>query len=169
MATIIVLFNLKPGVDPGRYEAWARSTDLPIVRGLPAVQGFDVHRFCAGRPLRLCGVTLPSAVGLEGHSDDTSGGLVTAKDRQSVQCDFCHRLVDPPAAHQVFLRKLQEFGPGQKPVPLTLFFVFQFSRKINRGCKNIADLQCFSQHPPWRNSPASDHDHCVKLMPELGN
>jgi len=32
-------------------------------------QGFDVHRFCAGRPLRLCGVTLPSEVGLEGHSD----------------------------------------------------------------------------------------------------
>ena len=44
MATIIVLFNLKPGVDPERYEAWARSTDLPIVRGLPAVQGFDVQR-----------------------------------------------------------------------------------------------------------------------------
>ncbi len=44
MATIIVLFNLKPGVDPAQYEAWARSTDLPIVRGLPAVQGFDVHR-----------------------------------------------------------------------------------------------------------------------------
>jgi len=32
---------------------------------------------------------------LEGHSDDTSGGLVTAEDRQGVQCDFCHRLVDP--------------------------------------------------------------------------
>jgi hypothetical protein len=44
MATIIVLFNLKPGVDPGEYEAWARSTDLLIVRGLPAVLGFDVHR-----------------------------------------------------------------------------------------------------------------------------
>ena len=32
---------------------------------------------------------------VEGRSDDTSGGLMTAKDRQSVQCDFCHRLVDP--------------------------------------------------------------------------
>lgn len=31
----------------------------------------------------------------EGRSADTSGGLVTAKDRESVQCDFCHRLVDP--------------------------------------------------------------------------
>ena len=44
MATIIVLFNLKPGVSAERYEAWARSTDLPIVRGLPAVQAFDVQR-----------------------------------------------------------------------------------------------------------------------------
>jgi hypothetical protein len=31
----------------------------------------------------------------EGRSVDTSGGLVTAKDREGVQCDFCHRLVDP--------------------------------------------------------------------------
>ncbi len=50
---------------------------------------------------------------LEGHSDDTTGGLVTAKDRQSVQCDFCHRLVDPhyvpgvsPAADQQILADL---------------------------------------------------------------
>ncbi len=32
-------------------------------------QGVDVHRFRAGRPLRLCGVTVPAEVGLEGHSD----------------------------------------------------------------------------------------------------
>jgi hypothetical protein len=32
---------------------------------------------------------------LEGRSTDTGGGMVTAKDRQGVQCDFCHRLVDP--------------------------------------------------------------------------
>jgi hypothetical protein len=31
----------------------------------------------------------------EGRSTDTSGGMITAKDRQGVQCDFCHRLVDP--------------------------------------------------------------------------
>lgn len=31
----------------------------------------------------------------EGRSVDTKGGLLNAKDRQSVQCDFCHRLVDP--------------------------------------------------------------------------
>jgi hypothetical protein len=32
---------------------------------------------------------------LEGRSVDTSGGLMNAKDRQGVQCDFCHRMVDP--------------------------------------------------------------------------
>lgn len=32
-------------------------------------QGYDVHRFRAGRPLRLCGVELESEVGLDGHSD----------------------------------------------------------------------------------------------------
>jgi len=32
-------------------------------------QGFDVHRFRAGRPLYLGGYEVPSAVGLDGHSD----------------------------------------------------------------------------------------------------
>jgi 2-C-methyl-D-erythritol 2,4-cyclodiphosphate synthase len=31
--------------------------------------GWDVHRLSAGRPLILGGVTVPSALGLEGHSD----------------------------------------------------------------------------------------------------
>ncbi len=31
--------------------------------------GYDVHRFVAGRPLRLGGVTIPHAFGLDGHSD----------------------------------------------------------------------------------------------------
>lgn len=32
-------------------------------------QGFDTHRLVAGRPLKLGGVTVPFAKGLEGHSD----------------------------------------------------------------------------------------------------
>lgn len=42
MSTIVVLFNLKPGVDPAQYEAWARSTDLPVVNRLDAVERFEV-------------------------------------------------------------------------------------------------------------------------------
>lgn len=44
MQTLIVLFRLKPGADVSVYEAWARSTDLPIVRQLPSVAAFDVFR-----------------------------------------------------------------------------------------------------------------------------
>ena len=32
-------------------------------------QGFDVHAFAPGRPLRLCGVDIPYEKGLLGHSD----------------------------------------------------------------------------------------------------
>lgn len=36
-------------------------------------QGFDVHPFRAGRPLKLCGSTLPGETGLDGHSDADVG------------------------------------------------------------------------------------------------
>ena len=44
MARIIVLFNLKDGVDPAEYEAWAAQTDSPTVNALGSVEGFTVHR-----------------------------------------------------------------------------------------------------------------------------
>lgn len=44
MATLIVLFNLKKGASVEQYEAWARTTDLPIVRALPSIGGFDSFR-----------------------------------------------------------------------------------------------------------------------------
>jgi hypothetical protein len=37
---VLVLFNLRPGVNPVDYEA---STDAPTVRGLASVAGFRVH------------------------------------------------------------------------------------------------------------------------------
>ena len=40
---IIVLFNLRPGVDPSAYESWAKSTDIPVVNGLSSISGFSVH------------------------------------------------------------------------------------------------------------------------------
>ena len=37
-------------------------------------QGYDIHRFAAGRPLVLAGITIPdSPVGLDGHSDADVG------------------------------------------------------------------------------------------------
>lgn len=41
---IVALFNLKDGVHPGDYEAWARERDLPGVRALGSVNSFDVLR-----------------------------------------------------------------------------------------------------------------------------
>jgi hypothetical protein len=40
----------------------------------------------------------------EGRSVDTSGDLLTAKDRNGVQCDFCHRMVD------------YDYKPGISPI-----------------------------------------------------
>ncbi|MEO1247046.1 MAG: REDY-like protein HapK [Pseudomonadota bacterium] len=44
MKRIVVLFNLKPGVDVDAYESWARSTDLPTVNALQSVDRFTVHK-----------------------------------------------------------------------------------------------------------------------------
>lgn len=44
---IVVLFNLREGVDVHDYEQWARTTDMPTVRSLESIDGFDVLR-CAG-------------------------------------------------------------------------------------------------------------------------
>ena len=40
---IVVLFNLKPGVDAAAYEAWAASADIPIVNALASIDSFSVH------------------------------------------------------------------------------------------------------------------------------
>ena len=54
--------------DLTRVEA----TLLP--RLLPRIgTGFDVHRLAPGRPLILCGVTVPHELGLDGHSDADVG------------------------------------------------------------------------------------------------
>ncbi|MEM7504025.1 MAG: REDY-like protein HapK [Pseudomonadota bacterium] len=44
MTRIVVLFNLKPQIDPSEYEEWARKTDIPIVNALSSVSSFTVHR-----------------------------------------------------------------------------------------------------------------------------
>ncbi len=44
MTYLIVLFNLKSGASPKAYETWARNTDIPNVRALGSIAGFDVFR-----------------------------------------------------------------------------------------------------------------------------
>ena len=43
------------------------------MKGMRIGQGFDVHRFRSGRPLKLCGRTIPGEPGLDGHSDADVG------------------------------------------------------------------------------------------------
>lgn len=45
-----------------------------LARMIPRMgTGFDVHRIAAGRPMVLCGVAVPCAFGLDGHSDADVG------------------------------------------------------------------------------------------------
>ena len=44
MKNIVVLFNLKLGVDSDAYEQWAKSTDLPIVNALESIDKFEVFK-----------------------------------------------------------------------------------------------------------------------------
>ena len=44
MTRIVVLFNLQEGVDVAEYEAWAKTSDIPTVRGLKSTDGFTVHK-----------------------------------------------------------------------------------------------------------------------------
>ena len=43
-STVIVLFNLKPGIDGSEYENWAKTVDLPTVRNLTSIDDFRVLR-----------------------------------------------------------------------------------------------------------------------------
>lgn len=55
-------------------EDLARLEAQHLPRFLPAMgTGFDVHRLVEGRPLILCGVTIPHPLGLDGHSDADVG------------------------------------------------------------------------------------------------
>jgi hypothetical protein len=44
MTTLIVPLKLRPTSDVGVYEDWVRDRDLPIVRGLPSIDSFDLHK-----------------------------------------------------------------------------------------------------------------------------
>ncbi|WP_159996450.1 bifunctional 2-C-methyl-D-erythritol 4-phosphate cytidylyltransferase/2-C-methyl-D-erythritol 2,4-cyclodiphosphate synthase [Roseomonas sp. 18066] len=55
-------------------EDLSRAEAALLPRYLPAMgTGFDVHRLVEGRPLVLCGVTIPHPLGLDGHSDADVG------------------------------------------------------------------------------------------------
>lgn len=69
---------LVPGAESNVKITWpedlARVEAHLAARMIPRMgTGFDVHRLVEGRPLILCGVTVPHPLGLSGHSDADVG------------------------------------------------------------------------------------------------
>lgn len=54
-------------------DDFIRAEALPCQTETRLGSGFDVHRFCAGNRIRLCGVAIPFERALEGHSDADVG------------------------------------------------------------------------------------------------
>jgi hypothetical protein len=76
---IVVLFNLKAGVDPAEYEAWARARDLPNVNALKSVSNFRVLRsqgLMSGAAAPYQYVELIELHSLEGLRADTQSDLM---------------------------------------------------------------------------------------------
>lgn len=75
----------------------------------------------------------------EGRSTDTGGGLLTAKDRHGVQCDFCHRAVD------------HNYVPGVSPALDTLVL-----QAIVPLPLDYANGQFINDPAPYRRGPYAD-------------
>lgn len=79
---IIVLFNLKPGVDPAEYETFAREMDIPGVNALGSVYDFTVHRatglFGSDAPAPYQYVEVIDITGLDHFIADVSTEAVQA-------------------------------------------------------------------------------------------
>lgn len=85
--TIVVLFNLKPGVSPSDYEQWAKTTDLPTVRKLGSVNQFSVLRTSG-----LLGTDAPAPYQyvelLEVNDMEKLGADVSSETMQRVAAEF---------------------------------------------------------------------------------
>jgi 2-C-methyl-D-erythritol 4-phosphate cytidylyltransferase/2-C-methyl-D-erythritol 2,4-cyclodiphosphate synthase len=69
---------LVPGHESNVKITWpedlTRVEATMLARMIPRIgTGFDVHRLVEGRPMVLCGITIPGPVGLDGHSDADVG------------------------------------------------------------------------------------------------
>ena len=87
MSRLVVLFNLQSSADREAYENWAASTDLPIVRDLPSVDGFTLHRVSG-----LFGTDTPAPYQyvevIDINNLDTFGADVSTATMQKVAGEF---------------------------------------------------------------------------------
>jgi hypothetical protein len=85
MTTIVVLFDLKPGVSVAEYESWARRADLPTVNALPSVASFRVLRsggLMSGAPAPYQYVELIELASLDGFRGEVKSEVVQAVARE---------------------------------------------------------------------------------------
>lgn len=94
MTVIVVLFNLRPGVAAADYEAWARNTDLPIVRNLASIADFYV-----GRTVQRLGSDEPAPYAyvevVKVKDMAQFGADVESETMQRVSTEFQHWADDP--------------------------------------------------------------------------
>ncbi|MEM1277974.1 MAG: 2-C-methyl-D-erythritol 2,4-cyclodiphosphate synthase, partial [Pseudomonadota bacterium] len=64
-------FKITTSADMARAERLVRREESAM--DIRMGHGFDVHRFCEGDHVMLCGVALPHSQGLQGHSDADVG------------------------------------------------------------------------------------------------
>lgn len=87
MASLVVLFNLKDEASKEAYEAWAKSTDVPTVKGLTSIDDFKVYRNTAimgseeKPPYQYCEV-------IEVNDMDVFGKEVATETMQKVAGEF---------------------------------------------------------------------------------
>lgn len=79
MTTVVVLFNLKPGVSIDEYEKFAREMDIPEVNRLGSVQSFEVFKaqgLLGGSPSPYAYVEILRLHSLEQLGKDTQTPLM---------------------------------------------------------------------------------------------
>ena len=94
MTTLIVMFNLKNPAAEAEYEAWARHTDLPVVRGMDSVNAFRSVRTHAllgsdgAPPYRYVEI-------IDINDFERFGAALAADDMQKVAAEFNRFAKDP--------------------------------------------------------------------------
>ena len=116
-------------------EDWARAEALLAARRGPddirVGSGFDVHRFCPGDHVMLCGVRVPFEHGLEGHSDadvplhaitDAILGAIGAGDIGTYfpASDPRWRNADSALFARYAIERLREFGGALTAIDVTV-------------------------------------------------
>lgn len=128
-------------------DDWARAEALLTARRGPddirVGSGFDVHRFCPGDHVMLCGVRVPFGRGLEGHSDadvplhaitDAILGAIGAGDIGTYfpASDPRWRNADSAVFARYAIDRLREFGGALTSIDVTVIAEAPESGRIAR-------------------------------------